>query len=145
MKEVETYKNENKVARGALKNELENDTDYLAACDEVKAALEKRKRIREAIWAKQETQKLVSDIKENKEELNTLEEILSAELVDYYKESDSDEIIDADGQKRRFKISVKILPKNKYDDRDDEGKYAAKIDPNITPKTLDEANGFVIV
>lgn len=143
MKEMETFKEQNKVAREALRNELENNNEYLAVCEEVKAVLDKRKRIRDAIWAKTETQKLVSDIKENKEELSTLEEILSSELVDYYKEKDTDEITDADGDPRRFKIMVKLLPKNKYAERDGEGKYSAQIDPNLHKANLDETSGAI--
>lgn len=132
MTEVETYKNENKVARETLKNELENNTTYLEACEEVKTATEKRKRIKNEILAQQETQKIIADIKDNKEELDTLEEILSSEVVEYYKESNANEIEDADGDKRQFKIVVKFLPKKKnWDDRDDEGKYAAKVEPEL--------------
>ncbi|AKM82623.1 TPA: hypothetical protein DD449_01205 [Candidatus Berkelbacteria bacterium] len=135
MTEVENYKNENKVARETLKNELENNTQYLEASEEVKTATEKRKRIKNEILAQQETQKIIADIKENKEELDTLEEILSSEVVEYHKESNANEIEDADGDKRQFKIVVKFLPKKKnWDDRDEEGKYAAKVEldlPNL--------------
>lgn len=130
--QLETFKNENKIAREALKNELENDIDYLAVCEELEAVMDKRKRIREAIWAKAETQKLISDIKENREELSTLEEILSSELMEYYSVKKINEIEDADGEQRKFKLSVRLAPKkNKNEDRDSEGKYAAKIDPNL--------------
>lgn len=132
MTEVENYKNENKVARNTLKSELENNSEYLTACEEVKTATEKRKRIKDEILAQQETQKIMADIKDNKEELDTLEEILSSEIVEYHKETNTDEIEDADGEKRRFKIIVRFLPKRKnWDDRDDEGRYAAKVDPNL--------------
>lgn len=131
--QVETFRNENKISRQALQNELDNDTDYLAVCEEMKAIQDKRKRIREAIWSKPETQKLLSDIKENREELTILQEILSTELMEYYAENKTDEIEDADGEQRKFKFSAKFAPKkNKYEDRDGEGKYAAQIDPNLT-------------
>jgi len=131
MGQMETFKNENKVARDALKNELENDTDYLAACEELKAAKDKVKRIKDALWAKTETQKLISDIKENREELTTIEEILSVELAEYCNEKKVDEITDKDGEVRKIKIIAKLLPKNKYDDRDNEGKYASKVEPKL--------------
>jgi hypothetical protein len=131
MEQLETLKQENKIARQALKNELENDTDYQTVCEEMKAVADKRKRLRETIWSKPETQKLIMDIKENREELNTLEEILSMELMEYYSENKTTEIEDSSGEQRKFKLSVKLQPKkNQYDDRDFEGKYAAKIDPD---------------
>lgn len=132
IREVEIFKDKNKVARESLRNELENNPEYLEVCDEFKVLLQKRKRIRDEIWAQVETQKLVTDIKENKEELNTLEDILSVELMDYYKEKETDEIEDEFGETRRFKIVVKLLPKaKKYDERDAEGKYASKVEPFI--------------
>lgn len=132
--EVENYKQENKVAREALKNEMENNTAYLEACEEVKAATEKRKRIKSEILAQDETQKILIDINENKVELETLEEILSAELVEYHQENKTDEIEDAEGEKRQIKIVAKVMPKKKqWDDRDFEGKYAAKVEPELPP------------
>lgn len=132
LSEVDNYKNENKVARESLKNELENSPEYLEACEEVQTAMEKRKRIKDEILAQQETQKIIADIRENKEELDTLEEILSSELVEYYKESGTNEIEDADGEKRGFKVIVKLLPKKKkWEDRDIDGRYSSKVEPNL--------------
>lgn len=128
----ETLKKENKISREALKNELENNPEYLAVCEELEAVADKKKRIKEGIWAKVETQKLILDIKDNVEELSVLEEILSAELTEYYTEKKINEIQDADGEQRIFKLVAKIQPKkDKYEDRDNEGKYAAKIDPTV--------------
>jgi hypothetical protein len=132
MGQYETLKKENKIAREALKNELENNTEYLKVCEEVEAMADKKKRVKEAIWARVETQKIIMEIKDNNEELSTLEEILSAELTEYYTEKRIHEIQDADGVERTFKLVAKIQPKKeKADDRDFEGKYTAKIDPAI--------------
>ncbi|MEI6039756.1 MAG: hypothetical protein WCP93_00130 [Candidatus Berkelbacteria bacterium] len=142
MEQLETFKNENKIAREALKNELENDTDYLAVCEEIKALMDKKKRIKDAIWAKAETQKLISDIKENRDELGTLEEILSSELMEYFSDHKTNEIEDQKGEVRKFKVVAKLLPKkNKTDDesRDTDGKYAAQINPSIT-EIVEEAD-----
>ena len=132
MTEVENYKNENKVAREALKNELENNPTYIEICEEVKVATEKRKKIKDEILSQAETQKIIADVKEGKEELDTLEEILSAELTEYYKENGSNEIEDVDGEMRQFKLVAKLLPKKKkWEDRDFEGRYAAKVEPDL--------------
>ncbi len=134
MGQLETFKQENKVGREALRNELENNQEYLAVCEEIKALNLKKKRIKDSLLAKPETQKLMSDIKENNEELTILDEILSSELTEYYTEKKTDEIEDKDGDLRKFKLVAKIMPKkDKYDERDDEGKYA-KIDQNIVGK-----------
>lgn len=131
MGQLDTFKNENKVAKEALKNELENDTDYLAALEELKAVKDKVNRIKDALWAKGETQKLINDIKENREELTTIEEILSVELAEYCNEKKVDEITDHDGEVRKIKIVAKLLPKSKHEDRDYEGKYMSKVEPNL--------------
>jgi len=132
MGQVETFKNQNKIAREALKNELENNPEYLAVCEEMKALADKKKRMKEAIWSQAETQKIAADIKENNTEIGTLEEILSAELVEYYQDAKTDEIKDQDGEVRKFKLIAKILPKKaKYDDRDIDGKYMAKVEPDL--------------
>ena len=133
MSEVENFKNENKIARAALKDELENNSEYIEACEEMKAAAEKRKRIKNEILSATETQKLSLDIKENNEELDTLEEILSTEIVEYFKESGVNEIEDPDGEKRQFKIVVKFLPKKKtWDQREEDGRYMAKVEPKLS-------------
>lgn len=129
---LETYKNENKIARQALADELENNGSYIEACDIVKEAMIKRKQIKDEIMTQAETQKIIAGIKENKEEVETLEEILSNELVEYFHEKKVSEIEDADGEKRQFKIMVKILPKKKHwEDRDVDGKYASKVGPDL--------------
>lgn len=133
MIEVENYKKENKVAREAMKSELENNSTYLEICEEVKVATEKRNRLKTEILAKPEVEKLVFDIHENKEEIDTLEEILSAELMEYCKDGKK-EIEDPDGEKREIKLFAKIMPrKNKWNDRDNEGKYAPaeKVEPKL--------------
>lgn len=131
---IENYKEKNKIARESLKSELENNEEYMAIRDEMQTLAERLKRLKSEIWAQAETQKLSTDIKENKEELDTLEEILSTELMEYYKESETMEIEDADGEKRQFKLVAKLLPKKKkYDDRDIDGRYASKIDADIIP------------
>ena len=136
MTEVENYKKENKVSRSALKDELENDPEYIKACEEEKIAKEKKLIVKNNILSKEETTKLVEDIKDNKEELDTLEEILSTELMAYHKESGTDEIEDADGEVRRFKIIAKLLPKkSKWNDRDTDGRYASKVEPNLPTET----------
>ena len=134
IKSLETYKEENKVARQALSDELENNPSYIESCDVVKEAMLKRKQIKDEIIAQPETQKIILNIKENKEEVETLEEILSTELVEYFHEKKVSEIEDADGEKRQFKIVVKILPKKKHwEDRDIDGKYASKVEPDLPP------------
>jgi len=134
MNQIEDYKEKNKIARGALRDELGVNEEYQEVQEELKALKERLKRIKGEVWAQTETQKMTANIKENQEELDTLEEILSTELMEYYKENEVMEIEDADGEKRQFKLVAKLLPKKKkYDEREIDGRFASQIDPNIAP------------
>ena len=141
MGQVESYKEKNKIARLTLKEELEINEEYQKVGEQLKALLEKRKRIKNEIWTQIENQKLVSDIKENKEELDTLEEILSSELMEYYQENKATEIEDSSGEKRQFKLVAKLLPKKKkYEEREVDGRFASQIDPSAVNKTSPQEN-----
>ena len=110
IKMIEDLEEENRASKELLKSALENSRTYTEAAREAKEALSKRRRIKEEIYGESENAKVVEDIKANKEEIDTLQEILSAELAEYYAKEKTDEIEDAHGERRKFKITVKILP-----------------------------------
>lgn len=113
---LEKYKEENRIARETLKAALEDSPDYEAAASEAKAAAQKKKQIKDQLWSTPDNQALLQKIKENQEEIATLEEILNTELMDFYQRENVDEIPDESGEPRKFKVSVKLLPKgnNRY-------------------------------
>lgn len=120
---IENLQLEIKNAKEILKGELENEEIYREAVEEYNEANSKKKRIKEEILGKGSNQKLVAEIKDNQEELATLKDILSAELMEVYKESNSDEFTDMNGQVRKFMFQVKLLPKGGRENRDSFGKY----------------------
>lgn len=121
---LEKYKKENRDAKEMLKGELENDAAYMEALSEAEAANAKKKRIKEEILSRGSNSKLALEMKNNNEEISVLKDILSAELMEVYKEEGTDEISDADGDSRKFKVVVTLLPKGaKGQDRDNLGKY----------------------
>jgi hypothetical protein len=121
---IEKGKKEISDAKEMLKGELENDPAYVEAAQEAETANAKKKRLKEEILGRGSNQKLASEVKANTEEVALLKEILSAELMEVYKEEGKDEIADADGDSRKFKIVVNLLPKGaKVQDRDSLGKY----------------------
>lgn len=121
---MEKYEAEIRNAREMLQGELENSPEYLQAEEAAKEAINNKKKIKEEIIALGPNQKLVGDIKANTEEISVLKEILSAELIQVYQENKSDEITDADGEPRKFKLSVKLLPKKgKFKDRNSIGQF----------------------
>jgi hypothetical protein len=109
---IEDLEEENRKSKELLKSALDNDAEYQEAAREAKEVLSKRRRIKEKIMEEPGNKKVVEDIKANKEEIETLQEILSAELVDYYAKNKTDQIEDSNGEQRKFKLVVKLLPKN---------------------------------
>lgn len=121
---LEKHEEEIRTAKEMLQGELENSVEYLQVVEEAKELNNKKKQIKEEILNLGPNQKLVADIKANTEEVTTLKEILSAELIQVYKESDSDMFNDANGDTRKFKVSVRLLPKKGvFQNRDNFGKY----------------------
>lgn len=121
---LEKYQEEVKNAKDMLQGELDNSDEYLKVADEVKEIAQKRKQIKDEILATGPNQKLLADIKSNTEEISTLKEILSVELVQVYTENKSDEFNDANGEPRKFKLSVRLLPKRgMFQNRNFDGRY----------------------
>ena len=123
---MEKYMTETREAKQMIKEELENDMTYLEAAEEVKAAVAKRKRLKDEILSQGPNQKLLDTIKSNKEEISLLREILSTELIQVYQENKTDEIADESGESRKFKINVKLLPRGaRLDNKEIYDKYGS--------------------
>lgn len=121
---LEKYQEEVKNAKDMLQGELENSDEYLKAEEEAKEAVSIKKQAKDAVLAHGPNQKLLADIKANTEEITTLKEILSVELMQIYQEKKTDEFHDANGEPRKFKISVRLLPKRGiYQNRNTIGQY----------------------
>lgn len=110
---IEELEKDNKVSKEMVKSELEADSDYVDAVKEGKEINAKKKRLKDTILGREGIQKTVFDIKANDEEIATLREILSAELIEFYQEKKTDEIEDAQGVKRKFKFAVRLSASNK--------------------------------
>lgn len=116
---LEKFKEEIRIAQEMLKGELENDDSFQEATEAAKEATAAKKRIKDEILSKGPNAKIVDDIKYNREEISTLREVLSAELIDLYSKSGSDEVAN-----RKFVVSAKLLPKNsKGEKRNEIGQY----------------------
>lgn len=111
IQKIEEYKIQIQKAKEVIDEQLQSHPGYEQANKKSKEAQAEKKRIKEEVLSRPENDKLVWEIKENKEEIATLEQILSQELVEYYQKNKEDSIEDANGEKRKFRISVKIFPK----------------------------------
>lgn len=108
---IEKYKAEIKIAKETLKAALEEHPEYEAAALEAQSATQKKKQIKDQIWANADHQTLLLKIKENQEEIATLEEILTVELMQLFQTQQIDEVPDENGEPRKFKVTAKLLPK----------------------------------
>ena len=121
---IEKYAKEISDAKEMIKEELENDAAYVEAEVAMKEAVANRKKMKDDILNRGGNKKLLDEIKANNEEIALLKEILSAELVEVFKENDTDEISDADGETRKFKVTGKLSPrKSSSRGRDNYGKF----------------------
>lgn len=109
---IQKYKEEIKIAKEALKQALEDDESYVTLDKEAKEANLKKKQAKDLVWNIPANRKLRDDILANTEEINTLQEILNEELMQYYQEHNTDEIIGEDGQPIKFKVVVKLLSRS---------------------------------
>ncbi len=113
---IEKLKDEAKVAQEAIKNALDNDPLFKEATAEAKVVLSKKKNIRDEILGQAENEQFVTKIKDTKEEIATLEELLAYELMEYSQKNNTDMIQGDDGLVRKFKILVRLLPGRGFDD-----------------------------
>ena len=112
---IEKFKDEIKVAQEAIKNALQNDAIYKETVDEAKQVNTKKKKIRDEILNQAENRDYAEKIKETREEISTLEELLSYELVEYSQKNNTDMIQGDDGLVRKFKIIVRLMPSRGFD------------------------------
>lgn len=106
--QINEYKEEIKKSNELINSQLENDTEYQEAVRKAKEISATKKRIKENILEDPSNEKIVWNIKEAKEEIQTQEQILSSELINYYQKNNTDEILDENGEKIKFKISIKL-------------------------------------
>jgi len=114
--ELEKNQAEIKAAKEAIKQQLENDLEYVQAREEAKLVNTKKKHIKDMILNLPENQKYVEEIKNNTQDLSVLKDILSAELLDFYQKSNKEEFPDAEGKIRKFKIGATLIKNNPTDD-----------------------------
>lgn len=116
-----------KEQKGMLKAELDNDEAFAEISEKVKDLSEQKKALREQILAKEVNQQIYFECEENSEELKTLKEILTVELVEYYRKNNSNEFLDSHGVKRQFVLKAHLAKKkeNDWDEqpRDIDGKF----------------------
>ncbi|MFA5776008.1 MAG: hypothetical protein WC988_00360 [Patescibacteria group bacterium] len=95
--------------KGDLEDALMDDPNYSKMLEEDEETKKSRKEKKDKITSTAVIKGYQEEIKEKMQEIKDNREILSQELVDYYKDNGTLEIVDADGNVKRMKFSVKLV------------------------------------
>ena len=91
---------------------LENDPSYQETQGKItelkQGVKEKNEEVKTTILERNTFKNLKTDIKEKQEEIKANKEVLSHELVEYYRTTGSPEIEDLEGNLKRMKFSVTL-------------------------------------
>lgn len=106
--QMERAQNEMKQLRTVLEDALKEDERYQEVDLVTRELATKKKRIKDEIWGRPTFQEAIAKIKDMKEEISDITEILSHELLEWRQHNQSDEIIGSDGTPRKLKINVRL-------------------------------------
>ena len=88
---------------------LENDAQFQDVKMEVDKAKTEAKVKQDKILAKTSYENLRTQMKDLRQDMKENKEILSMELLDYYKENDSLLYIDNEGNEKQMKINIRLV------------------------------------
>jgi hypothetical protein len=105
---ISKTRGELQVLKDQLDDALANDKDYQDAQKEAEVAKESKMLARQKVESNSSVMAVAKEIKEKRTELKDLKDALSAELVEYYKNTGNSEITLANGKTYQFSFSVKL-------------------------------------
>jgi hypothetical protein len=112
IEQVEAAQNEQRLLKVTLDDALKEDSSFQELDLQLRELNTKKKKIKDEIWGQQTYQEALAKMKDVKEEIKDLSDILNHELLEWRKENDSDEIIGLDGTLRKLKINVRLQPQH---------------------------------
>jgi len=95
--------------KASLEDALMDDPNYGKMMEEEEETKKVKKEKKDRIMSTATIKGYQEELKEKMQEIKEIREILSQELIDYYKDSGTLEIVDADGNVKRMKFSVKLV------------------------------------
>lgn len=97
-----------KTRKNMLKERLLNDEELVALNDKVETAKKSLSLQREMILNEPDNRKLKEDLKDVRQSIKDLKELLSGELLGYYTENNTLEFIDTKGGIHRILVNAKL-------------------------------------
>ncbi len=110
IEQLEQAQNEIKQIKTALEDGLKEDERYQEVDLETRELATKKKRIKDEIWGQATYREAIAKMKELKEEIADVVDILNHELLQWRQESNTDEIVGSDGTTRKLKVHVRLQP-----------------------------------
>ncbi len=105
---IEDLTKELKTLSDMVKDTMQNDPNFAKAEEEKAKMREEAKVAKNKVEDKAEVKRMLSDMKEKRDEIKEAKETLSLELIEYYRQNTLLTIEDGDGKVREMKISVKL-------------------------------------
>lgn len=110
IEQLEQAQQELKVLKLTLDDALKEDAKYQELDLQIRDLNMQKKRVKDEVWQQQTYKEAQNKIKEIKNDLKDLIDILNHELLEWRLANQSEEIIGADGTPRKFKVNVRIQP-----------------------------------
>jgi hypothetical protein len=106
--QLDRAQEEMKQLKTVLEDALKEDERYQEVDLATRELATKKKRIKDEVWGQATYQEALDKIKDIKEEISDISEILSHELLAWREQNQSDEIVGSDGTARKLKINVRL-------------------------------------
>lgn len=105
---LESAQEEVRKLKLTLEDALKDDATFQEVDLEAREVAMKKKRIKDEVWGQPAYQEASAKLKELKEEITDLQDILRHELLQYRQENNTEEIVAADGTTRKLKINIRL-------------------------------------
>lgn len=106
---IEQINEELKKIKNSIQDTLDNDDDFQSLQVMANEHKAKAKEVREKVAQKAVIKEFELQLKEKKQELKEIKEVLSQELADYYRQEGTMEIEDNNGNIKRMKFNVSLI------------------------------------
>lgn len=91
-----------------LEDALKEDATFQEIDLETREIAMKKKKVKDEVWGQPAYQEAMAKLKDIKEEVKDLQDILRHELLEYRQTNNTEEIILADGSTRKLKINIRL-------------------------------------
>jgi hypothetical protein len=115
IEQLEQAQNELKQIKITLDDALKEDDRYQEVDLETRELATKKKRVKDEIWGQATYREAIAKMKDIKEEIADLNDILNHELLAWRQTHNSDEIIGSDGTVHKLKVNVRLQPQRRVD------------------------------